>query len=106
MTSPVGWGHWDFSRKNSRLRNQKIRAHFIEHNRWLPDFEDIECYEPHCYRDSNWTIEWQNRHIIDADYYGSSDLEYHKHTININMKAYAAWCSFFEIAEFLESFQE
>ena len=104
-------GHLDGSGEDGNLhtRNEQIREYCRENDKWLFDFADIESYDPEgnyylnrdaddaCnYDGGNWAIEWQNSHTEDEDWYSCSSA--HSQPLNANMKAYAAWWLFSEIA--------
>jgi hypothetical protein len=94
---------------NLHQRNEQIRAHCQNNDRWLFDFADIESYDPdgnyylnrnandNCDYDSdgngsldrNWALEWQDTHIEGYDWYSCSAA--HSQALNGNLKAYAAW---------------
>ncbi|MCK5100158.1 MAG: fibronectin type III domain-containing protein [Desulfobacteraceae bacterium] len=104
--------HWDDA--DNKAANQVIRNHCNSNNRILFDFADIESYDPdgtyyefphdNCdYYDSvggaklgNWATEWQDTHTEDLDWYICSSS--HSEPLNANMKAYAAWWMFTQIA--------
>jgi hypothetical protein len=94
---------------NLHLRNEQIRNYCKANNKILYDFADIECYDPDGLYfgdrkpndacdydkngdgtpDSNWAIEWQNKHILGTDWYSCSSA--HSQPLNANQKAYSAW---------------
>ena len=100
------------------LANEQIRDFAIANDKVLYDFADIESYDPDglinymellandaCYYDSdgngtlesNWAINWQNTHTEGVDWYSCSSA--HSQDLNANLKAYAAWNMFVDIAE-------
>lgn len=104
-------GHLDGTGEegNLHLRNEQIRDYCSANNKWLFDFADIETHDPDgesymalnvndaCdYNGGNWAAEWQARHTEDLDWYSCSSA--HSQPLNANMKAYAAWWIFSEIA--------
>jgi len=104
-------GHLDGTGKNGNLhlRNEQIRKFCLDNNKWLFDFADIESYDPEnnyylddnaddsCnYTGGNWAKEWQERHILNTDWYECGAA--HSQPLNANMKAYAAWWLFVQIA--------
>lgn len=103
---------------NLNLRNEQIRNYCHANNKILYDFADIESYDPdglvnymplnandNCdydsddngSRDKNWATDWQNTHTQDVDWYSCSCA--HSQPLNGNLKAYAAWNLFSEIAK-------
>jgi hypothetical protein len=104
-------GHLDGSGTNGNLniRNNQIRNFCATNGKILYDFNDIESYDPdgnyyldkyandNCDYDSdgnssldkNWSIDWQNSHTINVDWYDCSPA--HTQALNGNLKAYAAW---------------
>ncbi len=104
-------GHLDGSGEtgNLHLRNEQIRQYCTDHDKWLFDFADIESYDPNgnyyldrgaddaCnYDGGNWATEWQNSHTQGVDWYSCGAA--HSQPLNANMKAYAAWWLFVQIA--------
>jgi hypothetical protein len=111
-------GHLDGTGESGNLhqRNEQIRTHCDATNAWLFDFADIESHDPEgiCYldrmandacdydsnadgtRDANWATAWQNAHDEGTDWYSCSSA--HSQPLNANMKAYAAWWLFTQIA--------
>lgn len=109
-------GHLDGtgSKGNLHLRNQQIRAYCEQHNKVLFDFADIESYDPDgtCYLDRggddecnylvsgakvNWAQKWQAAHTKGVEWYQCDCA--HSQPLNGNMKAYAAWYLWVQIAE-------
>jgi len=113
-------GHLDGSGEsgNLHIRNQQIRTFCNENDKLLYDFADIESYDPDgntnymllnandgCYydsngdgsRDTNWAIDWQNSHTEGVDWYNCNSA--HSQPLNANLKAYAAWSLWVQIAE-------
>jgi hypothetical protein len=113
-------GHLDGSGEegNLHIRNQQIRNFCIENDKLLFDFADIESYDPDgnsnymilnandgCNydsdgdgsRDANWAVDWQNSHIEGMDWYNCSSA--HSQPLNANLKAYAAWNLWVQIAQ-------
>jgi len=110
---------------NLHLRNEQIRQFCSDHDKWLYDFADIESYSPSgtvsfvpllandaCdydsngsggldVNDSNWAQEWQNSHTAEEDWY-SCTYSPHTEPLNTNMKAYAAWWLFVQIADSMD----
>lgn len=113
-------GHLDGSGLTGNLhkRNEQIRKYCRDNNKVLFDFADIESYNPdgvyfgdkkpndNCDYDSdgngsldaNWAIEWQNAH--PGKWYECSAA--HSQPLNGNLKAYAAWRLWTEIADFID----
>jgi hypothetical protein len=111
-------GHLDGSglSGNLHLRNEQIRDFCKNNEKILYDFADIECYDPdgnyygdkfpndNCdydtdgngSRDGNWALEWQNTHTLNVDWYNCSSA--HSQALNANLKAYAAWWLWAELA--------
>ncbi len=111
-------GHLDGTGETGILhqRNQQIRNFCIANDKWLYDFADIESHNPEGVYflnrrsndecgydsnadgavDSNWAIEWQNSHTQGTDWFACSPD--HTQPVNGNMKAYAAWWLFVQIA--------
>ena len=112
-------GHLDGSGVSGNLnqRNEQIRQYCTENNKVLYDFADIESYDPdgnyfldkqandNCSYDSdgngsldaNWAVEWQNAN--PGKWYQVSAA--HSQALNGNLKAYAAWWLWAELAEVL-----
>jgi len=110
-------GHLDGSGAdgNLNLRNEQIRAFCRDNNKVLFDFADIESYDPdgvpymekfandNCdydsdgngSRDSNWATAWQSAH--PGEWYNCSAA--HSQPLNANLKAYAVWHLWSELAE-------
>ncbi len=104
-------GHLDGTGEtgNLHLRNEQIRQYCKDRDKWLFDFADIESYDPDgnyyldrgaddaCnYDGGNWGTEWQNSHTEGADWYSCGSA--HSQPLNSNMKAYAAWWLFVQVA--------
>ena len=111
-------GHLDGTGETGtlHLRNEEIRRFCADNDKWLFDFADIESHDPegnyyvnraandNCdydsdgngSRDSNWAIDWQNSHTVNTDWYNCGSA--HSLPLNANMKAYAAWWLFVQIA--------
>jgi len=101
---------------NLHLRNEQIRTYCRNHNKVLYDFADIQSYNPdgayfgdkipndacdydsdhNGSRDRNWAVEWQDSHARGVDWYDCSSA--HSEPLNANMKAYAAWWLWAQIA--------
>ncbi len=112
-------GHVDGSAPGSNLflRNQQIRDYVIANDKTLFDFADIESWDPdgnyygdklltdalwydsdgNDSRDRNWAQDWRASHTEGVDWYSASSA--HSDPLNANLKAYAAWTMFAEIAE-------
>ncbi len=113
-------GHLDGTGEDGNLnqRNQQIRDFALSNDKVLYDFADIESYDPdglvnymllgandnadydgdgNGSKESNWATDWQNSHVEGQDWY--SVYAAHSQSLNGNMKAYAAWELFTEIAE-------
>jgi hypothetical protein len=112
-------GHVDGSAVGSNLflRNQQIRDYVIANGKTLFDFADIESWDPdgNYYgdkllrdslwydsdgdgsRDKNWAQDWRASHAEGTDWYNASSA--HSDPLNANLKAYAAWSMFAEIAD-------
>jgi hypothetical protein len=112
-------GHVDGSAVGSNLflRNQQIRDYVIANGKTLFDFADIESWDPdgNYYGDKlltdslwydsdgdgspdkNWAQDWRASHVEGTDWYDS--LSAHSDPLNANLKAYAAWAMFAEIAD-------
>jgi len=113
-------GHLDGTGLNGNLnqRNNQIRAYCLANNKILYDFADIESYDPNglinymllnctdeCWydsdgngsRDKNWAQDWRAAHTQNVDWYSCSPA--HTDALNGNLKAYAAWRLFAEIAK-------
>ena len=105
-------GHLDGSGEsgNLNLRNEQIRDFCRTNDKWLYDFADIESYDPDgdyylsrgaddaCnYSGGNWAEQWQESHTEGSDWYNCNSA--HSQPLNANMKAYAAWWLFCQIAK-------
>lgn len=105
-------GHLDGTGVDGNLnqRNEQIRKHCHDNDSWLFDFADIESYDPDgnyyldkngndacSYSDGNWATAWQNNHTENIDWYDCGGA--HTESINSNMKAYATWWLFVQIAK-------
>jgi len=105
--------HWDDA--NNKAANQAIRDYCAANNRILFDFADIESHDPDgtyyafphddctyyssasdSTADGNWATAWQGSHTNGVDWYTCGSA--HSQPLNANMKAYAAWALFSEIA--------
>jgi hypothetical protein len=104
--------HWDDA--NNKAANQMIRDYCTANNKILFDFADIESYDPdgtfyefpHDNCDyyagpggsaiGNWATEWRATHTEGVDWYSCSSA--HSDALNANMKAYAVWWMFTQIA--------
>jgi hypothetical protein len=88
--------------------DQRIRDYCEDHDKWLYDFYDIECYDPDgqyfgdkhvddaCnYDGGNWALEWQNAHA--GQWWACSAA--HSQPLNGNQKAKAAWQLWCAIAD-------
>lgn len=103
---------------NLHKRNEQIRKYCRDNNKVLYDFADIESYDPdtgenymvlsandRCLydtdgngsRDKNWAVDWQNTHTRGVDWWPSGAA--HSEHINGNLKGYAAWWLWAEIAD-------
>jgi hypothetical protein len=102
---------------NLLLRNQQIRDYAGANDKVLFDFADIESWDPdgnyygdklltdNCdydsddngSRDANWATDWQDSHTQGEDWYDVYAA--HSQALNGNLKAYAAWTLFADIAE-------
>lgn len=111
-------GHVDGSAPGSNLllRNQQIRDYVITNGKTLFDFADIESWDPdgnyygdklltdaldydsdgNGSRDKNWAEDWRAAHTEGTDWFNASAA--HSDALNANVKAYAAWSMFAEIA--------
>jgi len=103
---------------NLHQRNEQIRNYCRANNKILFDFADIESYNPdgayfgnllpddNCDYDpdgalprsdsQNWAINWQNSHTLGVDWYSCSPA--HTQAVNGNLKAYAAWALWTDLA--------
>ncbi len=101
-------GHLNIWRyKNTKARNDQIRAFCRSRGKILYDFADIESYDPdgkyfpyandNCdyysapggRRLGNWAKEWQSRHKEGVEWYRCYSA--HSQPLNANLKAFAAW---------------
>jgi hypothetical protein len=104
-------GHLDGSGVDGNLnrRNEQIRAYCKANGKWLFDFADIESYDPDgkyyldrgaddaCnYDGGNWGEQWVAGKTVNEDWYDCGAA--HSHSLNANMKAYAAWWLFARMA--------
>jgi len=104
--------HWDDA--NNKAANDSIRRYCERGKKILYDFADIESYNPDgtffefagddcSYYDvegnylGNWAEEWRNTHAENVDWYDCTAA--HSDALNGNLKAYAAWRLFAEIAK-------
>ncbi len=106
--------HWNDA--NNKAANDSIRRYCLREKKILYDFADIESYNPDgtffefagddCsyYEDAesetssgNWAEEWRNAHTENVDWYDCYAA--HSDALNGNLKAYAAWRLFAEIAK-------
>jgi cell division protein FtsL len=114
MTGHVNGGAPD---SNLLLRNQQIRDYVIANEKVLYDFADIESWDPdgNYYgdkllndalwydsdgdgtRDKNWAQDWRASHTEGLDWFAASSA--HSDPLNANLKAYAAWALYAEVAE-------
>jgi len=105
---------------NLHLRNEQIRDYCAANNKILYDFADIETWDPDgtyfgdklpddgCDYDAdgslprvetgNWATEWQDNHTEGVDWYDMTPDPSHTKDLNGNLKAYAAWALWTEIA--------
>ncbi len=112
-------GHVDGSLPGSNLflRNQQIRDYVTANDKTLFDFADIESWDPDGIyygdkrltdaldydsngdgnRDKNWAEDWRAAHTEGVDWFDVYSA--HSDPLNANLKAYAAWAMFAEIAE-------
>jgi hypothetical protein len=105
-------GHLDGTGETGNLhkRNEQIRTFCRVNKKWLFDFADIESFDPDgyyylnknaadtCeYTDGNWAKKWQNSHVENTDWYSCGSA--HSQPLNANMKAYASWWLFTQIAK-------
>ncbi len=101
---------------NLLLRNQQIRDFVLANGKVLFDFADIESWDPDGIyygdklltdgldydsngdgsRDKNWAVDWRLAHTEGEDWFSASSA--HSDALNANIKAYAAWAMFAEIA--------
>lgn len=99
---------------NNKAANQVIRDYCRANKKVLYDFAHIESHDPdgvyypfpndNCdYYASrtgvllgNWAKEWQDRHVVNVDWYRCSSA--HSEPLNANQKAYAAWWLFARLA--------
>jgi len=95
---------------NVHQRNEQIRLFCRKNGKILFDFADIETYNPDgvCFADKNptdgcdygrsknWAEQWQNSHKKGVDWYECGAA--HTQPLNANMKAYAAWALWTDIA--------
>ncbi len=101
---------------NLLLRNQQIRDYAMANGKVLYDFADIESWDPdgNYYgdklltdalwydsdgdgvRDKNWAEDWRATHTEGMDWFDAYAA--HSDPLNANVKAYAAWAMFAEIA--------
>ena len=104
-------GHLDGTGESGdlHLHNEQIRKYCRDNNKWLFDFADIESWDPDgnyyldenaddaCnYDGGNWAVEWQNSHSDGEDWYSCGSA--HSEPLNANMKAFAVWWLFSQIA--------
>ncbi len=111
-------GHVDGTDSDSNLhiRNQQIRDFVLANGKVLFDFADIESWDPdgNYYgdklltdgldydsngdgiQDKNWAVDWRLAHTEGVDWFSASSA--HSDALNANIKAYAAWAMFAEIA--------
>ena len=102
---------------NLHQRNEQIRTFCVANDKWLYDFADIESYDPdgnyyldrkandECWydstgdgdRDKNWALAWQGLHSMGVEWFWCTPA--HTQAVNGNMKAYAAWWLFTQIAK-------
>lgn len=100
---------------NLHIRNEQIRNYCETNGKILYDFADIETYDPdgthfgdkipndNCAydtdgngsRDGNWAIEWQDAH--PGKWYNCGAV--HTQPLNANLKAYAVWYLWAQIAD-------
>jgi hypothetical protein len=117
-------GHSDGTGTGGNLaaRNKQIRDYCRNNNKWLFDFNDIETYDPDgigyaslftddaCAYDfnrsggldagdRNWAVDWQAEHEAGVDWFDCGAA--HSYSIVANMKAYAVWWLWCEIAKSL-----
>jgi hypothetical protein len=101
---------------NLHLRNQQIRDFVLANGKVLFDFADIESWDPdgiyygdkllldnldydsdgNGTRDKNWAVDWRAAHSEGVDWFDAYAA--HSDALNANVKAYAAWALFAEIA--------
>lgn len=112
-------GHLDGSGIEGTLHqnNNRIRNFCRVNGKILYDFADIESFDPdgetnymallandNCdydsdsdgNQDSNWATNWQNNHTVNVDWYNCDAA--HSQPLNGNLKAYAAWWLFAQLA--------
>ena len=108
-------GHTDiWDDADNKAANRMIRDYCISNDKILYDFADIEHYDPDgtyfeyvndsCdYYDGpggnllgNWATQWQAQHTEGVDWYNCSSA--HSQPLNANLKAYAAWWLWAELA--------
>lgn len=117
MTTPSPYDNRMDEHTNFERNNQHIRDFCIANNKVLYDFWDIEHYDPdgthHAITsdtcnyyssvgddipDGNWCTEWQGSHRQGSDWYLTENQWTHTEHLNCNLKAYAAWALFTQIA--------
>ena len=108
-------GHTDiWDDADNKAANQMIRDYCINNDKILYDFADIEHYDPDgtyfeyvndsCdYYDGpgghllgNWATQWQVQHTEGVEWYNCSSA--HSQPLNANLKAYAVWWLWTELA--------
>ena len=104
---------WDDA--NNKAACEVIRAWCATNNRVLYDFNDIEHYNPDgtyfvfvgddCAvfdgaggsQIGNWAVAWQTSHVQNVDWYECNSA--HSEPLNANLKAYAVWALWCQLAE-------
>ncbi len=104
---------WDDA--NNKAACEVIRAWCATNNRVLYDFNDIEHYNPDgTYFEfvgddcavfdgaggsqiGNWAVAWQTSHVQNVDWYECNSA--HSEPLNANLKAYAVWALWCQLAE-------
>ncbi len=121
----------DYNKKTFEV-NKLIREHCIKNNRVLYDFYDIECYDPdgnyfgdgeknvddygtyqgkkqlsdNCTYNkdeggrANWATDWQAKHTENVDWFQCNAA--HSQPLNGNLKTYAAWWLWTELARVID----
>ena len=108
-------GHTDiWDDADNKAANRMIRDYCISNDKILYDFADIEHYDPDgtyfeyvtdsCdYYDGpggsllgNWATQWQAQHTEGVEWFNCSSA--HSQPLNANLKAYAAWWLWAELA--------
>lgn len=109
----TGHANGDGLTGTTHLRNKQIRDYCVAHDKILYDFYDIECYDPDgayfgdknvaadcSYTGGNWALEWQAAH--PGAWYPCNMSSAHTQELNGNLKAYAAWNLFTQLAKLID----